>query len=84
MKVQKNPDPMTATPNVPKDKDFPNIKKGATLDKGILRDFDKEKRHDLNIDGTFLQVPPPKYKPNADGTVPLKKGGRAKKSHPNW
>jgi len=84
MKGQKNSDQIMATPNIPKDKNFPNIKNGAILDKGILRDFDKEKRQDLNIDGTFLPIPSPKQKPNADGTIPLKKGGRTKKIHPNW
>jgi hypothetical protein len=45
------------------------------LDAGIIRDFSKEKRRDLNSDGTYFEVPSQKTKPNKDGTIPLKNGG---------
>jgi hypothetical protein len=45
------------------------------LDAGAIRDFNKEKRQDLNSDGTYFEVPSQKTKPNKDGSIPLKKGG---------
>ena len=80
MKGQKTQDPAPSIPNAQKRKDSPGI------DKGAYRDFDKEseKRQDLNVDGTFIPVPSSRNKPTADGMIPLKKGGRAKKKPPNW
>jgi hypothetical protein len=84
MKGQKTQTPMPPIPNATKSKDFPNVKSGENLDKGIIRNFENEKRQDLNVNGTFIPIPSSRNKPNADGIVPLKKGGKAKNKHPNW